>query len=436
MVARAFSILGFLALLLFVPTGSTLLRSAQASSYVSSIPFGGSCWDSACYRFYPQIESFLQNLASTYPQIASLDDAGLSWEGSRHLYVMRLGSNLLPGPKPALYLLAEQRPRDIATAEMLLRWLSYLTQGYGNDPDVTWLLDNRYIYVMPLANPDGYNQVYNANCDRAKNTDSGDGCTNLRNLGTNLTLNYPFHWNEGGTGPNPCDNTYPGHIALSEPETQHILNSIYASSAGLVLQLQAPDDPETTPSVLYPWGYTLSAPPQANALRTLAWDSGMQNNTPPQAIRQYSATGIVSGILEDTLYDQGILPFTLKIGNSPAPLCPDLDALWAQQRNAFIYASKVVDLDSLTTLLRSYGPVAHNLLVNGGQGSVQFSAVLSATYGTVGAAVYSIDTPGEDGSGIPMSGNFGGGTADVFRNRRHQRIAGWSPPHVRAGPQQ
>ena len=192
---------------------------------------------------------------SAHPQLAELEDAGPSWEQTRHLWLMRLTSDRLPGPKPAIYLLAAQHARDVATPEMLLRYISYLTDNYGLDPDVTWLMDNRVVWVMPLVNPDGYNQIYyNAQCTRMKNMDSYI-CANPVYYGIDLNRNYPYQWNTDGISRDPCDPTYPGPNALSEPESQHVLDTFETSGAGLVLSLQAPG-----PSIRYPWGWSPDPP--------------------------------------------------------------------------------------------------------------------------------------------------------------------------------
>ncbi|MDQ3927829.1 MAG: hypothetical protein M3328_01650 [Chloroflexota bacterium] len=116
-------------------------------------------WDPACYRTNAQIETFLHGIATSYPQLATLTNTGSSWE-ERPQWLMQLGSDRLPGPKPTLFLTAMHHARDIAGPEVLLRLISYLTQNYGVDPDVTWLLDNRRLIFLPVINPDGYFRVY------------------------------------------------------------------------------------------------------------------------------------------------------------------------------------------------------------------------------------------------------------------------------------
>ncbi len=407
MMAKAFCVLGLLALSPFVLLGDAGAGGRAAGRAASATV----CWDSACYRTYTQVEAFLQGVAGMHPQIAELRDAGLSWEGTRHLWLMRLGSGRLPEPKPAIYLVAAHHARDVATPEMLLRYISYLTENYGVDPDVTWLLDNRTIWVMPLANPDGYEQIYyGGQCARLKNTDTY-GCTNPLDQGADLNRNYPYQWNTGGASSEPCDSSYPGQAALSEPESQHVLGTFQTTGADLVLSLQAPG-----PSIRYPWGWTAVPPADAAGLDAFAWGLARLNGTPRSAVSQHNTGTAISGILDDTIYGLFNVPaFTLNIGDMRAPVCASLDTIWEAQRPALIYAAKAVAITTTTTLSRSFGPVTHDLAVETGpvSNTLSLTGVISANYGTIAGAVYSVDAPAVDGSGVEMSGNFGGGIANV-----------------------
>src|SRR5687768_16872682 len=200
-------------------------------------------WDPACYKTNEQTLAFLQNIAATYPQLTTLTHIGNSWE-NRPMWIMHMTSPNRPLPKPALYLVAAQHPRDIAGPAVLLRFIAYLTRNYNVDPDVTWLLDNRSITFLPIANPDGYYQVYTNSLNAYKNRNN-DYCTDSVNRRADINRNYPFHWNEGGTSSSPCDLSYPGPSALSEPEANHILDSLVTVDTDLVINLQAPG-----PSVL------------------------------------------------------------------------------------------------------------------------------------------------------------------------------------------
>ncbi|HST05678.1 MAG TPA: M14 family zinc carboxypeptidase, partial [Chloroflexia bacterium] len=274
--------------------GITASASSQATVTIAASDSQSPLWDPACYSTYPQLETSLQDTAAQYPQIATLLDAGLSWEGTRHLWALKLGSARLPGPKPTLLLLGGQHPRDIATSQILLRYISYLTQTYGTDPDTTWLLDNRTILILPEANPDGYYQVYAQGLNQYKNRDN-TACTGSVNRGVDLNRNYPYHWNTVGTSSLPCDLSYPGPSALSEPESAGILSLLTANNTNLLLNLQAPG-----PRILYPYGYTPTPPADAPALFALGWAIARLNGTPFANVQTHNALAPISGIIDDT----------------------------------------------------------------------------------------------------------------------------------------
>jgi hypothetical protein len=288
-------------------------------------------WDPACYSTYDQIDAFLHSQATQHPQIASLQDGGLAWEGVRHVWALTLTRSVHPAPKPGLFLVAGQHPRDIATTEMLLRLVSYLTQSYGSDPDVTWLLDNRVITIIPSANPDGYYQVYASGANQFKNRDN-NYCVNSINRGADINRNYPFQWNTVGGSPLMCDLSYPGPSALSEPESSAVLSVLQASGADLLVNMQA-----TGPGILYPWGYTSTPPADAAGLFALGWAFGRRNGTPAMEVRTHNAHQPISGNIDDTAYGLlGIPAYTFNIGATQSPLCTSLDPLWDAQRPAFI----------------------------------------------------------------------------------------------------
>jgi hypothetical protein len=391
------------------------LLSLAALSVLASVPASSTSaarspdWDPTCYKTYPQIEAFLQAQAAQYPQVATLVDAGPSWEGTRRLWALRLGSARVPGDKPTLLLVGGHHARDIATTEVLLRFAAYLTTGYGTDPDATWLLDHRAVVVLPLANPDGYQRVVGG-YPAYKNSNAAYCPSNSLYRGADLNRNYPWAWNTVGTSQNQCDSSYPGPAALSEPESRAVLTLAVASGVDLSLNLQAPG-----PSILYPWGHTPVLPPDAEGLAAMGRALGRLNGTPPGAVTTHNAFLPISGILDDTLYAlEGAPAFTLNIGAEYAPTCGTLSLIWNAQRPALLYAAKAVGGEAGVTLSRAYGPVVSSIAAGQpGQGTVLLTAELSATAGTVEGAVYYVDDLGPDGTGLPMQGDFGGGTAQA-----------------------
>ena len=69
---------------------------------------------------------------------------------------MRLTNHSTTGFKPRFFLMANIHGRELITNETAMVFIQKLLQGYGNDPDITWLLDYDEIYVLVSANPDGH----------------------------------------------------------------------------------------------------------------------------------------------------------------------------------------------------------------------------------------------------------------------------------------
>ncbi len=48
-------------------------------------------------------------------------------------------------------------------------------------------------------------------------------------MGTDLNRNYPFHWGGEGSSHDPCDETFAGVSALSEPESTAVTKLILSN---------------------------------------------------------------------------------------------------------------------------------------------------------------------------------------------------------------
>jgi len=403
------------------------------------------------------VVDLLQEINGRYPQLTELVDIGDAWmagqpgEPDRDLWVLRV-TNEDPayGPmadKPAFFLAAAMHPREVATAELAVRYLRYLTDGcggeggYGVDADVTWLVDHHVAYVLVVHNPDGHveNERSVAN-NRRKTMDWDDGCSYSAFWGVDLNRNHSFLWNCcGGSSGDPCRETYRGPSPASEPETQaceayvrtvmkdqngpngadEIAAASPITTTGILISLHSYGD-----LVLWPWGFQGygSAPNQAE-LRTIGHKFASYNG--------YNADGTiwydVDGAVDDWAYGAlGIPSFTFEVGPEdgacggffPAYECIDGYAardFWAENKPAFLYAHRI----ARAPYLRAYGPDVQ---------SVTFSALerLAADIAdrrypgdspqAVVAAEYfiaeeSAEFAGEDGTGVPMSpadGAWGG----------------------------
>ena len=112
------------------------------------------------YYKYDQLTDVLKTLAGEHPLIMSLDVLGKSYEG-RDIPLVIL-TNRATGPdleKPAFYVDGNIHATELTASVAALFLIDRLAKGYGSDPQITRILDEQVIYVVPRLNPDGAEQA-------------------------------------------------------------------------------------------------------------------------------------------------------------------------------------------------------------------------------------------------------------------------------------
>jgi carboxypeptidase T len=134
----------------------TALLDEMASMSTMSIP------GYACYRTVEETSASMTQLATTYPNLVTVVDIGDTYEKvtpggnpGYDLQVLVATNKAIPGPKPRFFLMGAIHAREYTTAEVAMRFAETLLDGYGKDPDATWLLDQYELHVLPITNPDG-----------------------------------------------------------------------------------------------------------------------------------------------------------------------------------------------------------------------------------------------------------------------------------------
>ncbi len=396
--------------------------------------------------------TFLQDTAASYDGITELIDIGDAWQAShggyhRDMWVLRV-TNEDPAygaisAKPAFFLMAQVHAREVATPELAIRYIKYLTSGwdggggYGVDPDVTWLVNHNVAYILVSQNPDGH-RVNEANTGAywRKNLDNDDGCA-TGNFGVDLNRNSSFKWGCCGGSSGSCSSeTYRGPSRASEPETA-AMQSYFATvmldqngnngddelppaapdnATGLFISLHSYQD-----EILWPFGTGDTAGNDAQ-LETIARKMAYYNDFYPSGFLY-----TVDGSTDDWAYGKfGVAAFTFEVGPTsgscgdffPAYGCIDgIDGMtrdfWAEQRPTFIFAHKI----ARTPYITSYGPDTQNVVVTPNSVPQGTPVALTANvadhrYGgdtlkPIAAAEYFFDAPGADGAGIAMSASDG-----------------------------
>ncbi len=373
-----------------------------------------------CYRTVEETFQTAQDIVAAHPNLAQWIDAGDSWEkvtpGGNPGYdmmVLRLTNLAIGGDKPKLFINAAIHAREYTTAELVTRFAEMLVNGYGVDPDITWILDHHEVHLMLQTNPDGRKQAETGLSWRKNTNQNYCGATST-SRGADLNRNFAFQWGccSGSSG-SQCNETYRGPSPASEPEVQAVQNylrSIFPDQRADPLTSPAPADAtgvyldihSYSQLVLWPWGFTSTVAPNGPALQTLGRKFAYFNNyTPQQAIGLYATDGTT----DDFGYGElGVASYTFELGTAFFQACTTFEnTILPGNMPALLYAAKV----ARTPYLTPAGPDALNVAAAPAAISVGDPAVLTATINdtrfnnsngveptqAIAAAEYYIDTP-------------------------------------------
>jgi len=402
----------------------------------------------SCYRTVEETFAAAATLAANHPNLATWTDAGDSWQKAigplegYDMMVLKLTNEAIVAQKPVLFITAAIHAREYAPAEIAIRFAEYLVNNYGIDPDVTWMLDYQEIHIMFHANPDG-RKIAEGGVSWRRNRDNDDGCSTT--YGVDLNRNFAYQWGTGGSSTNPCDETYRGPSAGSEPETQAIqdyISSVFidqrstgaapADAQGVYIDLHSSGG-----YVMWPWGYTTTTPPNNTQLQTMGRKLAYFNGyTPGQITRVlYVASG---GGVDYAYGEMGVASYAFEVGTAFFESCTSFtNTVYPTNLNALLYAAKVARTPYMTPL----GPDSLNLVLSASTVPVGTSVTLTATAndtryksGTgestqaIAAAEYYIDTPpwAAGATPIPMSASDGTFNSTTENLTASVNTAGWN----------
>lgn len=265
------------------------------------------------YHNYAEMVAEITAVAAQYPEIVRLQSLGQSHQ-KREIWALRITDqpdNNEPDEKGIL-IFANTHAREHLTLEQALFLIHDLTENYGIDGEVTNLVNQRDIWIIPDLNPDGTEyDIAGSNFRwwRKNRRDNGNGT-----FGVDLNRNFGYKWGCcGGSSGNTSSELYRGPASFSEPESQ-IIRDFVLTHPQLTSSISLHTWGEL---ILYPYGYTYTNipsdmdPTDYNIFRALSRGIADRNGYRPQ---QASDLYITDGDSDDWLYGElGIYAITWEL---------------------------------------------------------------------------------------------------------------------------
>ncbi|UCE04366.1 MAG: immune inhibitor A, partial [bacterium] len=273
------------------------------------------------FRTYDQMLTELQTIEAAHPDIAKLYDIGDSWEkdkghADRDIWALKISDNVEQEEEfecEVLYI-ALHHAREIITPEILMYFINYLVDNYGIDKKVTFIVNNRQLWLIPMMNPDGHHYVFTTDLWWRKNRrDNGDGT-----YGVDLNRNWGYAWgyDDLGSSPYTSSETYRGPGPFSELETQAVRDLALAHNFIISISYHSYGQ-----LYLFPWGYIRQSSPDHQTFLEIADSMAAYNGYTPQMGWQLY---LVNGDSDDWLYGEQtqknkIYAFTPEVGTQFHP---------------------------------------------------------------------------------------------------------------------
>ncbi|KAF5285144.1 hypothetical protein FQA39_LY16833 [Lamprigera yunnana] len=117
------------------------------------------------YLNYNELTGYLQQLVSTYPNLAKLHTIGRSVK-NRELWALEIHGNIKKRPllTPMFKYVGNMHGDETVGRQLIIYLAEYLLRNFGSDERVTRLVNTTDIFLMPSMNPDGYENSEEGNC--------------------------------------------------------------------------------------------------------------------------------------------------------------------------------------------------------------------------------------------------------------------------------
>ncbi len=165
------------------------------------------------YRSYDESTKIFKKFQENYPNNFKMESIGKTWE-KRDINLITISKDIKSADsKPALFYTGTIHAREWVGHELGIEFATYILENLENDPTLQAYLEKTTIYMVPCANPDGYEYSKNHFSFWRKNRRVNvDG-----SYGVDLNRNFPIGYVKSTA---TTSNVYGGPEPFSEPETR------------------------------------------------------------------------------------------------------------------------------------------------------------------------------------------------------------------------
>ncbi|MEA1956314.1 MAG: M14 family zinc carboxypeptidase [Campylobacterota bacterium] len=164
------------------------------------------------YTSYTECVDFFQKAQKTNPNLFKVESIGKTHE-DRDIIAVSITNNVKTNKdKPALFYTGTIHAREWIGIELSLTFAEYILEHIEYDPQLNAILDRTTLYMVPCANPDGFEYSRNHFAFWRKNRRRNEDGS----FGVDLNRNFEIGFEQNNT---MTSNVYSGPYPFSEPET-------------------------------------------------------------------------------------------------------------------------------------------------------------------------------------------------------------------------
>ncbi len=179
------------------------------------------------YRF-GQMDTAIRTLKATYPTLVDTFTIGLSTEG-RPIRCLKISDNpTVNESEPEILFMGHHHAREAIGGASMIFLMQYLCQNYSTDSRIKDMVDNREIFIIVCANPDGWEWNRGLSASGGGQWRKNRRVNGSGQFGVDLNRNWGVNFANctGAVGAASCGSSttssdvYWGPSQYSEPETR------------------------------------------------------------------------------------------------------------------------------------------------------------------------------------------------------------------------